>query len=154
MSISNRTLAPGGPAAALWALLVVSVPSFGTAGTCTVPGSHATLQAAVDDPGCAVVELAAQAFPESLDVTRTSTLRGPAEGGATIEGQVRVRGEGTVATLEHILLRSGCPPAALLVLDRARVRPSAVEVEHGAVLPCPEALFADGFESGDTAAWH
>ena len=53
-----RAVALRGAAAALAVVAIVGVPPL-RAQTCTVPGSHATIQEAADDPACAEVDLAA-----------------------------------------------------------------------------------------------
>ncbi len=142
-------------AAALALAAVLTAPPL-HAQTCTVPGSHATIQAAADDPTCATVTLAAQTYPESVVLRRTLTLAGPAAGGAVVQGLVLVSGVGTVATLRDLRVENGCVPDAVRAAGSARLEGDALDVVRSAGLPCPltaDAIFADGFESGNTSAW-
>lgn len=57
-----------------WLSLVLIVSVFaawaspGLAQTCTVPGSHATIQTAMDDPACTTIDLSAQTYAESVNI--------------------------------------------------------------------------------------
>jgi hypothetical protein len=124
--------------------------------TCTVPGSHATIQEAADDPGCAVVDLSAQTYPESIVIRRTLTLAGPGSGGAVVQGLVLIAGTTTEATLNDLRVENGCRPDALRTASGARITGNNLQVERSEGLPCPltaDAIFVDGFESGNTTAW-
>jgi hypothetical protein len=139
-------------------LLVVCLLAAGAspvaAGVCTVPGTHASIQAAIDDPACTQVDLAAQTYDESIHVPRSLTLAGPGAGGAVVEGLAQVVGAGTTVTFADLAVRNGCDVASLRVLGGAQVSGSNLEVEHSEALPCPPStIFEDGFESGDTSAW-
>ena len=82
------------PRAVAWLILLpVGLVSPTLAGVCTVPGSHATIQEAIDDPSCTTINLSTQTYPESINITRTLTLAGPGGGGAIVEGLVRVVGK-------------------------------------------------------------
>ncbi len=43
--------------------------------TCTVPGSHATIQEAIDDPACATITLSAQTYPDFVESCRSVDAR-------------------------------------------------------------------------------
>lgn len=137
-------------AVALWGLF--AAPAL--AGVCTVPGTHASIQAAIDDAGCMAIELAAQTYDESIHVSRPLTLAGPSAGGAFIEGLVQVVGGGSAVSLVDLTIRNGCPLGTLRVVGGARVTGTNLQIERSKALPCaPSLLFEDGFESGDTSAW-
>lgn len=130
--------------------------SWSPAQTCTVPGTHPTIQEAVDDPACTTIDLAAQSYPESIEIRRSLTLGGPAAGGAVIEGLVLVVGLGTAVNLAHLEVANGCRPDAMRASGGATVNATHVSVQRAAVLPCPElasSIFSDGFETGDTGRW-
>ena len=149
----NRTLLPRALPAFL-ALLLPAPASPALAGVCTVPGSHATIQEAIDDPLCTQIDLAVQTYPESINIPRSLTLAGPGGGGAIVEGLVRVVGAGTLVNLVDLAVQNGCPQNAMLVLGSAQVIATNLTVEHSAALPCPPSIiFTDGFESGNTSAW-
>lgn len=124
--------------------------------TCTVPGSHATIQEAADDPACAIVDLAAQTYPESIVIRRSLTLAGPGTGGAVVRGLVLIAGATTEATLRDLSVENGCVPDALRTSGRAKLTGENLQVERSATLPCPltaDTIFVNGFESGNTGAW-
>ena len=134
---------------------LLSAPSS-LAQICTVPGSHLTIQQAVNDPACATVTLAAQPYPESIEIRRSLSLGGPAAGGAVIEGLVLLSGDGVVVDLEHLEVANGCTPVAMGATGGATVNATNVSVQRAAGLPCPDlasSIFSDGFETGGTGAW-
>ncbi len=123
---------------------------------CTVPGSHATIQAAADDPACATVDLSAQTYPESIVLRRTVIVAGPVSGGAVIQGLVLIAGTGTVATLRDLRVENGCVPDAVRASGGAHLVGENIQVERADGLPCPltaDTIFVDGFETGNTGAW-
>jgi hypothetical protein len=131
-------------------------PSWSFAQTCTVPGSHPTIQDAVDDPACTSIDLAAQSYQESIEIRRSLTLGGPAAGGAVIERLVLLSGDGVVVDLEHLEVANGCTPDAMGATGGATVSATNVSVQRAAGLSCPElasSIFSDGFETGGTGAW-
>ena len=72
-------------------LLGLSVVALGVApgaaaGGCTIPGSHATIQAAIDDPSCALINVAAGTFNESLNITRSLDIVGAGTTSSIIDG--------------------------------------------------------------------
>jgi PKD repeat protein len=77
-------------AAGLSILVVVAVAAgaAGPATTCTVPGSHATIQAAVDDLNCDLIDVAAGTFTENVyvPVSRTVTIQGQGPLSTTVDG--------------------------------------------------------------------
>ena len=124
--------------------------------TCTIPGSHATIQEAADDPACAEVVLASQTYPESIVLRRTVTVAGPAAGGAVIQGLVLIAGSETVITLRDLEVANGCTPDSVRITGGAELLGETLTVTRSEVLPCPataDTIFTDGFESGNTSAW-
>ncbi len=137
-------------------LLVLVGGSSLPAVTCTVPGSHPTIQAAVDDPTCTQIDLADQTYTESVRLPRSLDVVGPSVGTATVEGRVLAIGASTLVTLTRLEVRNGCDPEALAAKYGARIEGTDLVVERAAALPCPPLapdIFADDFESGDTGAW-
>lgn len=134
--------------------LTATVPAG--AGVCSVPGSHPTIQEAIDDPSCTAIDVADQSYAESILVYRTLTISGPGAGTAILEGGVEARGSGTVVNLTDLEVRNGCQPEALVTVSGARIDGDGLKVVRSTSLPCPPVLaevFLDGFESGDTSAW-
>jgi len=124
--------------------------------TCTVPGTHATIQEAADDPACVTISLAAQTYPESIVLRRSLTLAGPGTGGAVIQGLVLIAGATTEVTLNDLRVENGCRPDALRTSGGAKLTGTNLQVERSETLPCPataDTIFTDGFESGNTTAW-
>lgn len=120
------------------------------AATCQVPSAgYATIQAAVDDPSCTEIVLAAQSYAESPVIARALTLSGAGSGATFIAGQVEV----TAGAVELRELEIRTPPGiageGLLAHSGAAVSGFDLVVVLGTDVP----LFADGFESGDLSAW-
>ena len=123
---------------------------------CTVPGTHATIQEAIDDPACVTITLSAQTYSESIIIPRSLGLAGPGSGGAIIQGLVLMVGSATEVGLQDLRVENGCISNALRTSSGATMTGTNLEVERLAALPCPataDSIFADGFESGDTSAW-
>jgi len=136
------------------ALLLPALASPALAGVCTVPGSHATIQEAIDDPACTSIDLSAQTYAESINIPRTLTLAGPGGGGAIVEGLVRVAGGGTQATLVDLEVANGCAYAATRAVAGGEIVGDNLQTTSSSAMPCPvSSVFEDGFESGDTSAW-
>jgi hypothetical protein len=154
MSALERTVSRF--AVTVFALVVAAPASPLCAQTCTVPGSHATIQEAADDPACATVTLAAQTYPESIVLRRSLTLAGPGAGGAVVQGLVLIAGATTQVALNDLRVENGCVPDALRTSGGARLTGNNLQVERSEGLPCPataDTIFTDGFESEDTTAW-
>jgi len=140
-------------------LLVLILATVGPplhAQICSVPGSHATIQEAIDDPACITITLSAQTYTESIRIPRSLTLAGPASGGSIVQGLVLMVGSATEVGLQNLRVENGCLPNALRTISGATMNGTNLEVERSAALPCPQTadtIFADGFESGDTTAW-
>ena len=122
------------------------------AGVCTVPGTHASIQNAVDDPACTTTQLGGETFVESVEVDRAADLLGHPGGDSTIAGSVVVTGAGSTVLVEDVSVSGGCE-VGLLAAGGAEVVGSDLHVVLDPSAGCPAAIFADGFETGDTTAW-
>lgn len=134
---------------ALWIAGAAHSPGAG-AGECTVPGTHATIQAALNEGGCNPVTLADASFAESLIIRRGLILQGAEGGATTIEGQVTIAGSAAQVDLRSLAVRSGCPDFTLAVQPGARVFSYTVTLGWSSALPCPpvsDILFSDSFEN-------
>lgn len=134
--------------------LAASVPA--DAVLCSVPGSHPTIQEAINDSSCTEIDLSDQTYAESILVPRSLMITGPDTGTSILEGRVEIMGPGTVVTLTDLEVRNGCQPEALSADQGGRVEGTGLVVVRSAALPCPPVIadiFSDGFESGDTSAW-
>lgn len=117
------------------------------AGNCTVPGTHPTIQAAVDDPGCGIIDLSPQDYFEHLDIDRGLTLAGPSSGGAVIRGQVVVGSAATMVAFNNLRIQSGCVTGTLRVLAGGQMSASGLEVAFTGPDSClPGLILDDGFE--------
>lgn len=136
------------------ALLCAGAPSV-SAFPCSVPGTHATLQAAIDEPTCDPIQIAEGDYPESLLVGRSVTLEGPVSGWATLWGRFEAQGAGTVVAVAGMEVRSGCSGAAVEARDGARIQSSSLHAEKSTTITCNgvDRIFEDGFEGGDTSRW-
>ena len=94
--------------ALLAAALVGSCPTaLWAGGTCSVPGTHSLIQEAVDDVTCSEVVLLPQVYTEAILIQRTLEIRGPAGGGATVEGQIGAASSGTQLQLVDLAVATG-----------------------------------------------
>ncbi|MGE0640394.1 MAG: hypothetical protein AB7G12_07455 [Thermoanaerobaculia bacterium] len=142
-----------GSAARLTALLAF-LPMTLVADICTVPGTHATVRAAVEDGSCSEIDLAVQSYPESVWIGRSLALVGPSGGGAVLAGLLEVRGAGVVVAASHLRVENSCQPAATVATGGARLDGSTLEVVVAEGGACPLLiLFEDGFETGNLTAW-
>jgi hypothetical protein len=86
---------------------------------CTVPGTHSTIQAAVDDPSCSNINVGLGTYDEQVTVTRSNvTITGSGQGATTIRP--------TAVSATTSSLFSGAPIAAIVLVDGA----SGVTVEE------------------------
>lgn len=80
--------------------------------TCNVPGTHSTIQAAVDDPACSNIDVGPGTFPEQVTVTRSNvTITGSGAASTSI------RPAAVSATTTSLF--SGSPIAAIFLVDGA-----------------------------------
>ncbi|MFQ5399781.1 MAG: choice-of-anchor Q domain-containing protein [Anaerolineae bacterium] len=104
--------------AATWALAQPLQASVGeTTATCTVDmingGTHASIQAAIDDPACDLIQVANGIYNESLVITRSLTIIGQDKNGVTVdaigssEQTVKVQKLGADVTLKGMTLAQG-----------------------------------------------
>lgn len=63
---------------------------------CNVPGDYITIQAAVDDPVCEVIDLANGTFTETVTIDRSLTIQGQGSSNTTIDGDAK----GSVFTIQ------------------------------------------------------
>lgn len=135
--------------AATFAIVVLSVPQLSLAILCSPPSaSHPTLQQAVDDPVCTIIELAAQAYPEQIAISRSLTLTGTGPLTSTVDGPILVQGPSIEVGMASIGIRNGCPQPGLRVRAGALVSPVNVRVSTEAIEcpPPPDLIFTDRFE--------
>ena len=128
------------------------------AATCTVPsGGHPTIQAAVDDPTCSVINLQSQTYQEEVAIGRTVSISGVSSSTSIIVGQVQLEGGSPVVTMTDIgvdasnSVVAGCYRDAVLSRDGARLVGNNLVVVNATGVAC--LLFGNGFENGNTAAW-
>ena len=81
--------------------LILAAPGRASA-PCTVPGTHATIQAAVLDAACDPINVAAGTYAENLDIDRSVTIEGAGSAITTIDGSQ----SGRVVTLDDGTARS------------------------------------------------
>jgi hypothetical protein len=99
------------------------------AATCTVPGSHATIQAAVNDPACSNINVAPGVYDEQVKVTRSNVT-------ITGSGQDITSIRPTAVNANSASLFSGAPIAAIVLVDGATgVTVEALTVDGGLAAP-------------------
>ncbi len=134
---------------AAFAVVVLSIPQLSLAILCSPPSaSHPTLQQAVDDPVCTIIELAAQAYPEQIAINRSLTLTGTGPLTSTVDGPILIQGPSIQVAMASIGIRNGCPQPGLRVQAGALVSPVNVRVSTEAIEcpPPPDLIFTDRFE--------
>jgi len=67
---------------------------------CNVPGDYATIQAAVSDPGCSTVNVAAGSYAENINIAHTLVLNGPQAGNAVSGRAFGGVGEATISGVD------------------------------------------------------
>lgn len=157
----NDTAAGRAPIAARLARMAIAMLALGMtawsassfAAQCTVPGSHNSVQEAVNDPDCNPIDLADAIYAESVLIPRSLALNGVDGGSTTFEGQIQVSEAASPVFLSDLTVRSGCPDFTMEVESGAVVTSTKVSVGWSAVLPCPpfgqlDLIFADGFDPG------
>ena len=68
---------------------------------CTVPGTHLSIQAAVEDPACETVKLTSALYLESVTVSRSLRLVGNP---STIRGTLTISGDETMVEVDGLEL--------------------------------------------------
>jgi hypothetical protein len=137
------------PAAAPLAAAICNVPTTG----------YPTLAAALADPTCDPIQVASGTFTQSLAIARDVTIVGAGSGSTTIAGWVSVTGSATDAVINALRIDATGASAPLCYASGLDVRGGARASGFDLAVigrPSPTAgcaFFADGFESGDTAAW-
>lgn len=128
-------------------MVVAGLAVEARAGACSVPGSHSSIQFAIDDVECTEIALAEQEYFENLEIHRSVALIGPGGSIATLAGQVLLTGNATVATLAHIGVISQCAGGSVRILGGAQVRMLGSEIHYSSRVTCSTGpIFADGFE--------
>jgi hypothetical protein len=151
---NRQTVTRPAALSALAALTLLS-PAAAHGQTCAVPGTHASVQAAVSDPACATVELAAQTFSESPTVDRSLALAGAPGGGSVVAGRLAASGAGVVLALSDLAVSGGCDGAGLDAAGGASIVSRGVSIVRATNLPCAGSWtgFSNGFEGGTTDGW-
>lgn len=101
--------------AMIWALLP---PIIVRAATCNVPSGYATIQAAIDDPSCDTIIIAAGDYDENLVITRSLTIQGAGPGFASGPDVTRIRGNFTGRVI-HVYkpIGNGIPTPVVTISD-------------------------------------
>lgn len=104
----------------LYALLAVAACALAASTSaaqpiCTVPGTHATITAALDSPSCSIIDLASPAYHEALTINRSVQLRGRGAQRTTLYG---VGPDGVPFGVSAVTVRLG----AVVVLSDLAVR--------------------------------
>ncbi|MCZ7650148.1 MAG: hypothetical protein M5U13_02875 [Thermoanaerobaculia bacterium] len=141
-------------------LALALAPQPTTAAICNVPSvGYPTLAVALADPTCDPIQVAGGTFTESPAIARDVTIAGAGSGSTTIAGWVSVTGAATDAVLNALRIDATAASAPLCYASGLDVRGGATASGFDLVVvgrPTPTAtcaFFADGFESGDLAAW-
>ena len=121
--------------------------------------SYSTLAAALADITCEPIQVAAGTLVENVAVTRSVSIVGAGSAATTVVGWIAVRGAATTFVLDALRLDATSATAELCHASGLDVRGGAHASGSDLVVvgrPASTAacgFFADGFESGDLAAW-
>ena len=139
-------------------LLWISSAGVCWGASCPVPsGTHPTIQAAVQDPGCTEIEIESQTYIESVTIGRSLSISGVSSAASIIAGRVEIGGAATVVSLADLTVDgsdpavAGCFFEAVDVGGGARMLGSNIIVVNSDGDAC--LIFGDGFEDGTTNAW-
>ncbi|MCB8942735.1 MAG: hypothetical protein H6658_03050 [Ardenticatenaceae bacterium] len=88
------------------------LPLIQTSPICNVPGDYATIQSALDRPGCAIINLTAPLYIENLAINRDVAIHGQGAAHTVLDGNangnvVTIQAGWTV-TITHLTVRNGC----------------------------------------------
>jgi hypothetical protein len=118
---------------------------------CSVPGTHATVAAAVADASCDPVTVASGEFEASVVISRDLTLQGAGPDQTTLlaglEQTVIEIGSSAIVHLEGLKLTSPGSGSSLALAKQSGGTLTMSEVTVSS------SLFGDGFETGDTQGW-
>ena len=117
--------------------LGLALASPGTAQTCDVPAEYSTIQSAIDDQACSVVDVAAGFYTEALAFTRSVTVLGAA-GGTTVlrDAPLVATGSDVDVLLDSLRLENGCQPESLLSSGGATIDAVDVTVAYSSSFGC------------------
>ena len=153
-------MTPAAHAACLALSGLAALASIAEAATCAVPtASYPTLAAALADPTCDPIQIAAGTLVESPAIARDVTLQGAGSSSTTVAGWVSVSGTTTDVSLNGLRIDATAASGALCHASGLDARGGARVAGLDLVVvgrPTPTAacgFLADGFESGDLAAW-
>lgn len=134
--------------------LLASNAASAQGGTCTVPGTHPTIQEAIDNDTCTTISLPQSYYAESIEIDRDLNIEGNPSGVSLLGGRMSIVGDASVDT-ENFEILSSCTGALVTIEGTASFQSEDFAAAQGGVHGCPELglLFADGFESGNTSAW-
>ncbi|MCC6455685.1 MAG: PKD domain-containing protein [Caldilineaceae bacterium] len=110
-------------ALALWVALVPFTPTV-RAVDCAVPGTFATVQAAVNDLTCTTVNIAAGTFTNTVTITRSVTLNGAGQGVTALGGEpdrrvLSISGAGVEVRVNNLSVVNGNASNALPTLGNS-----------------------------------
>ena len=102
------------------ALVTLAAPAARSA-TCNVPtGGYPTIAAAVADPTCTTIQLAAGTITENVSLARSLTLQGAGSTSTTLAGSIAVSGAATVVVVSALRLDARLGDRDRLLLERPR----------------------------------
>jgi len=91
---TNKTHRPLLSISIVVVIILATVPPSAAQLVCSVPGTHSSIQSAVNDRQCAIISLSVQTYRESVQIFRTVEIGAPPQR-AVIEGLLSVIEPGT-----------------------------------------------------------
>jgi len=100
--------------------------------TCNVPAGYATIQAAIDDPACGTIVVAAGDYTENLVITRSVTIQGAGPGWNPGANVTRIRG-GYADRVIHVYKPGYTQPTPIVQLSDLTIMEGSVTGYGGGV---------------------
>ncbi len=96
----------------VYGLFAFSLPGWASSGGCTVPsGNYPTIQSAVNDSSCDVIQVNPQTYNENVLVNRSVTINGADPETTIVDGQLQHRvfrvSAGTTVTITGLTMTNG-----------------------------------------------
>jgi len=135
--------------------------------SCTVPGTHASIQAAIDDVTCdEPITIGAGTFSENLNITRSLTLQGDGKTSTIIDGNssdrvITIDGTGVTVHLNNMRVTDGDATSAasprfgggILVSGQAILHGQNLQVDNNLGTSSAQTGFGGGLAVNNGAAY-
>ena len=147
--------------------VLVAQIQFVQALNCTVPGAHGTIQAAIDDTNCTIININSGTYNENLTIGRSLTLQASGSGQPIIDGNstdrvVTISGSGVVVIMNNLRVTNGDSTSAstsprngggILVTDNARLDGNYLRIDNSIASTAANTGFGGGIAINEGNAY-